>query len=363
MISVIIPVYNAEPYLAHCLDAVLGSTYPDFELLLINDGSTDRSLAICREYARRDSRVRLFSQENQGVSAARNRGLEECAGEWIVFVDADDVISPDFLSLVAAEDDAAQDMLLFDFAGTEPQLAHINGQTGDCLPARQRIYYAKEGMHCLFREVLRSRQLVENGNVNLASSNGRAFKKAIIDRYGIRFSPELTYGEDMVFTMEYQLKAMSCTYIPIPVYFYSIHGDSSSRRFVSVRSIRARWERMEKMRSVLEAGNLFSLLEDDYYSSVLQTMAFLLLRVIFSPCGSLAEEEKYELCREMHQSAVLRQAMRHNRGGPPDRWLVIFFFRLRWYPVLRIMGRYSYSRLKRNDPNEIEKMRESGWYR
>ena len=119
MISVIIPVYNAEPYLAHCLDAVLGSAHPDFELLLINDGSTDRSLAICREYARRDSRVRLFSQENQGVSAARNRGLEECAGEWIVFVDADDVISPAFLGLIAAEEYAAQDMLLFDFAGTE----------------------------------------------------------------------------------------------------------------------------------------------------------------------------------------------------------------------------------------------------
>ena len=358
MISVIIPVYNAEPYLPHCLDSVLGSTYSDFELLLINDGSTDRSLEICTEYARRDSRVRLFSQENQGVSAARNLGLEECAGEWIVFVDADDVISPDFLSLVAAEDDTAQDMLLFDFAETEQKLTRV----GEYMPAYEKIFYSKDEMLCLFREVFRSGQLVENGSVNLASSNGRAFKRSIIGQYGIRFSLELTYGEDAIFNMEYQLKAMSCTYIPIPVYFYSIHGGSSSRRFVSVKSVRARWERIEKMKSVLEAGNLFTLLEKDYYSSVLRTMSFLILRVIFSPCSSLTDDEKGGLCREMHKNAVLRQAMRHNRGGPPDRWAVIFFFRLRWYCVLRLMGRYSYSHLRRNDPNEIEKMRESGWY-
>ena len=90
MISVIIPVYNVESYLGRCIDSVLRSDYEDFELILVNDGSTDASPRICAEYARRDSRVRVLSQENKGVSAARNRGLESCRGEWVVSVDGDD---------------------------------------------------------------------------------------------------------------------------------------------------------------------------------------------------------------------------------------------------------------------------------
>ncbi len=104
MISVVIPVYNVEQYLGGCLDSVLCSVYQDFELILVNDGSTDGSFQICGEYAARDSRIRLISQENTGVSAARNRGIDACQGEWIVFVDADDFISPNFLNLVAWED-------------------------------------------------------------------------------------------------------------------------------------------------------------------------------------------------------------------------------------------------------------------
>ena len=101
MISVIIPVYNAEPCLRRCLDSVLASACGDFEIVLINDGSTDGSLKICTEYATGDRRIRLITQENQGVSAARNRGIDEALGEWLIFLDADDFITDDFLSMTA----------------------------------------------------------------------------------------------------------------------------------------------------------------------------------------------------------------------------------------------------------------------
>ena len=80
MISVIIPIYNAEPYLSQCIDSVLCSGYTDFELILVDDGSTDGCLRICQAYAERDPRITILSQENQGVSAARNLGLELCPG-------------------------------------------------------------------------------------------------------------------------------------------------------------------------------------------------------------------------------------------------------------------------------------------
>lgn len=91
-ISVIVPVYNVEKYINKCIDSILDQTYADFELLLIDDGSPDNCGAICDEYAAKDSRVRVFHQNNAGVSAARNKGLDEARGEFITFVDSDDYI-------------------------------------------------------------------------------------------------------------------------------------------------------------------------------------------------------------------------------------------------------------------------------
>ncbi len=96
-IGVIVPVYKVERYLRTCVDSILGQTFSDFELILVDDGSPDASGRICDEYAERDKRVRVVHTENRGVSAARNRGLEENRSEYIAFVDSDDWITPDYL--------------------------------------------------------------------------------------------------------------------------------------------------------------------------------------------------------------------------------------------------------------------------
>ena len=98
LISVIIPVYNVAKYLPLCLDSVINSKYKKLEIILVNDGSTDNSLEICEEYAKKDGRIRVISKENGGVSSARNKGLDNAAGEYIVWVDSDDVITDDFIS-------------------------------------------------------------------------------------------------------------------------------------------------------------------------------------------------------------------------------------------------------------------------
>ena len=94
MISVIVPVYNVEPYLKKCLDSIIGQSYKDLEILIIDDGSTDYSGNICDEYEELDDRIRVFHTENKGLSCARNLGLDEAKGEWIGFVDSDDWIEP-----------------------------------------------------------------------------------------------------------------------------------------------------------------------------------------------------------------------------------------------------------------------------
>ena len=108
MISVIVPVYNVEPYLRKCLDSILAQTYRDLEILVIDDGSTDGSGQICDEY-KKDERVRIFHTENKGLSAARNLGLDNATGDWIGFVDSDDWIEPDMYEVLLrkAEDTGA----------------------------------------------------------------------------------------------------------------------------------------------------------------------------------------------------------------------------------------------------------------
>ncbi len=95
LISVIVPIYNVEAYLPQCLDSIVGQTYPHLEIILVNDGSPDNSLAICEDYASRDERIRVVSRPNGGLSAARNTGLELVTGQYVSFVDSDDWLELD----------------------------------------------------------------------------------------------------------------------------------------------------------------------------------------------------------------------------------------------------------------------------
>lgn len=107
MVSCIIPVYNTQKYLPRCIESVLAQTFVDWEMLLIDDGSTDASGSICDEYAAKDERIRVFHKENGGISSARNLGLNYAQGEWIFFVDSDDSLPKTSLeSLLSRSSDA-----------------------------------------------------------------------------------------------------------------------------------------------------------------------------------------------------------------------------------------------------------------
>ena len=96
-ISIVVPVYNVERYLPRCIESILRQTYTNFELILVDDGTPDRSGIICDRYAERDSRIRVIHKENGGVSTARNTGIDAAKGEWITFVDSDDWVSDEYL--------------------------------------------------------------------------------------------------------------------------------------------------------------------------------------------------------------------------------------------------------------------------
>ena len=411
MISVIIPVYNAEPYLNRCIDSVLASAYSDFEIILVNDGSTDRSPDICRAYAENDIRVVFLSQENRGVSSARNLGLEAARGEWIVFLDSDDFITDDYLSLTADKAYGQQDLILFRFAkhassasrpapgetdsglpgaadsglsgamdsslpgaadsglsgatacadavhlspdfatgsdGIVPDRAPNvrDGQGADNFSEKALLYQGGEMLDLISR-ILVPRPLTESCSPDFRTPCARAYRRSLIERYSIRFSPDIRIGEDLLFNLEYQLRAKSCAYIPKTVYFYDIHGDSSSHHFnPGLRQNHGRL--LEAVRETLEKNGMFPRLQRDYCSYALENLTYVLIREIFSPLSTRKYRESRRLCREMRRSPLYRQAMRQNlsTGILPRRILVSAFW-LRCYLLTALISRVSYAWLER----------------
>lgn len=190
-VSVIIPVYNAERYLAECIDSVLAQTWTDFELLIVDDGSSDLSGAICDRYAAIDSRVRVFHTPNRGVSRARNLGLDQARGEYVVFVDSDDRIDPTHLEQFArsgiGEDGIAFSNLY------EERPGHRTGR-----PLRFpkcRAASGRQACMAVITDLLRIRGFGWTWN--------KMFSRATIEKHRLRFDPDLHYAEDEVFTARY----------------------------------------------------------------------------------------------------------------------------------------------------------------
>lgn len=127
LISVIVPVYNAEKYIEHCIQSLLEQTYKNFELILVNDGSKDRSLELCKAFAEKDRRVKVYDRQNGGASAARNTGLERMEGQYVVFVDSDDYVSKSYLeNLYLAAKSSHYDIVQCNLESTNGQLNSID---------------------------------------------------------------------------------------------------------------------------------------------------------------------------------------------------------------------------------------------
>ena len=165
MISVIVPVYNVEEYLEECLESIRHQTYTDIEVILVNDGSTDSSKEICERFCQEDSRFKLINQENQGLSAARNRGVKESVGKYIMFVDSDDVINTKVLEVLLPCMKMDVDIVECRLTINKEEFYHNNTSTilfeGNAKEAILNcIEFKEEVKYCAFTKLYR-REIVE----------------------------------------------------------------------------------------------------------------------------------------------------------------------------------------------------------
>lgn len=226
LFSVIIPVYNVKPFLQRCLDSVWKQSYHDFEVVIVDDGSTDGSGRICDQYAERYSQCKVIHQENKGLAAARNTGLQYASGKYILFVDSDDYIEKEMLTKAYYYmEEQGYDTFSFAMRRVNEQgeylfeMAFIDGIGSYSLHDRKNflltlfLQYKLGWEACIY-----------------------VYRRDLIERKGIRFVENMKYAEDMPFTFEYMLYAKNAIKIPDMLYNYT-RRDASITQMISVEQM------------------------------------------------------------------------------------------------------------------------------
>lgn len=213
LVSIIVPVYNAEKYLNRCIDSILSQTMTDFELILIDDGSKDESGRICDEYAAKDARVRVIHKPNGGVSSARNLGIDHAKGKYIIFIDSDDYwLLPNCLeSLTSIMDELGCDCVRGEYQGVD--------ERGNIV-VEPKVKRELEG------RVLTPYELLRYGLAGEFFGVLFIFKRSTIG--DLRYDEQQSFLEDMDFISRFMIKAQTCAYTSECFYAYLKRNDSVS---------------------------------------------------------------------------------------------------------------------------------------
>lgn len=307
--SVIIPAYNAEKTLQRCLDSLIRQDYADYEILLVNDGSTDRSDEICRAFADDTPQIRYFEKENGGVSSARNLGLEHATGDYILFVDSDDYVSNDYFRVLhtAVEKNPA-DLILFSAC-----LWH--GETPEYRVEEDRFFSEDEEVAAKICKSIR--------NQMISSLWIKAMKRQIIEKEGLRFHPALSIAEDTLFAIAFASQAHTVAAISPVLYHVSLENESSLSR-----------KRRDNLcdQLLLEHRELFKVVENaepQRKNALYDAICYSFYRSAYSSAKELL---KYGLSGSKRRGKIREICTRYRQEGirPRDGKTLLISIPIRW---------------------------------
>lgn len=220
-ISIIVPIYNVEKYLRRCLDSIRAQTFTDFECICIDDGSPDGSGRILDEYAELDGRFRVIHQENAGVSAARNVGLDAARGEWIAFCDSDDWIEADYMkTMYETVAEIGADLVV---CGINLELKNGKKQFLCCVKAKE-VYDSKEKFLNKFASLRGKSQY----DACIHSVVNKFYSINLLN--AVRFSPDIKYSEDYLFNLDIFENVEKCVFVEKAFYTYSYNPLSATHK-------------------------------------------------------------------------------------------------------------------------------------
>lgn len=208
-LSVIIPIYNAEKSLEKCLNSLINQSFEDIEIICINDGSNDNSLSILEKYAAKEKNVKIFSQKNQGVSAARNLGISKAVGEYILFCDADDTYKPNLCSTV---------------------ISMIDKENRDVIAFGHENYVDKKLKNSDFKNItkIKKKNTLKNWLNLQVYVWEKAFKRSFIEKHNIKFPVGIKNAEDLIFCLLTYFSGAQYSLIECALYEYQQEQDGIS---------------------------------------------------------------------------------------------------------------------------------------
>lgn len=283
-VSIIVPVYNVEKYLHRCVDSILLQTFTDFELLLIDDGSTDKSVDICDKYALKDRRIRVFHKKNGGVSSARNLGIKKSSGVYILFVDSDDYLSPshlnNYIKYIGNYEIVYQGYCVFmEYSHNSEHVFTISeksANTKDCMI-----------------DVLSD--LLEVGNI-FGYTWSKMFHAEIINKNNILFKEDISIREDEIFTFEYCRYIKSIKVLQSTTYHYQLSENSlMRRRYFCPDELLKEINYSYTTAIQITHNKRFRKIIEDYYATGLDWI----FNMLYSPTKLLKRKERLKFLRIM----------------------------------------------------------------
>lgn len=301
--SIIIPIYNSEEWLKRCFDSVINQSFTDYEVIMINDASSDDSETICQEYVKADARARYYRQNVRGgVSAARNRGLDEAKGDFVCFLDSDDAYEKDFLmkfyELIQEHKDADAFYCGFKLVQDMEIIA------GHKLPGQEEVI-------CLDRKD----SMTLYNAILLQSSSTKTYRREIIEKGHLRFREGVSLGEDLLFNLAYldNCKSTKIVLENVEMYIYCRDNPDSLMNRYNPDYAKSASEIVDKMGIYFRKWELSSDQMVLYYNAVYSMMVNS-MRNTFRLANTSSYKEKVQFNNEIIRSRRFKEAVKNSQG-------------------------------------------------
>lgn len=331
LVTVVLPIYNVEQYLSRCIDSVLNQTYSHLDIILVDDGSPDGCPAICDAYAERDARIRVIHKENGGVGSARNTGIDNAAGRYILFIDSDDYIEPSYV-----------ETLVHAMLDNQADIATVNAKSFGNTNQKERIMDMQSEIRTFPKYDLTEIVQMCSKQFSIFVWNS-LYRMDILNTYHLRFSPmQEIHSEDQLFNLCYYASVRTAVYIDRSLYNYRIHPNTLSRSKSPI-DILNRWVLLVRRLKAYIQTNHFDKQAPSAYAYLLWDFFAIGCRVFSTPeetlqaIAAIEPKNKVFLNRCLLNMLLGKAGRTYIRKYKLDRHSALYF---RFMLVLMLFGRY-----------------------
>lgn len=225
LVSFVIPAYNVGKYIENCIHSIIHQTIPSWELILVDDGSTDTTPDICDKYANLDARIHVIHQENQGSAVARNSGFDVACGQWVAFIDGDDWIEENYIEILQSYMKDEYDFIMYSYD-------EVHGTTvKNKYCSEENIILDKNDFHLLVMDVIDTEQRMKKVAASRSQFWTKLYNRQFLLKNGIRSDAKLRMSQDVMFNLCVYNHAKKAIFLPKKLYHYRILGNSTCHRY------------------------------------------------------------------------------------------------------------------------------------